>query len=80
MSDHEPAVGPRWKSLSKPVSPGSRRPPCSWGEHVWREERAAARPGWWRGWCDACGKFLGYRQGDTRSGLRDERGPGGWWR
>jgi hypothetical protein len=65
------------RPAGKPSRPG-RRPPCSWGEHVWREERAAARPGWWRGWCDACGKFLGYRQGEAPR-ISGESHPGGAW-
>jgi hypothetical protein len=65
-------------SVRRPV-PG-RRPACPWGEHVWFEQRAADRPGWWRGWCERCGKFLGYRHGDARVMQSGERGPGGVWR
>jgi len=76
MSKHGRTAGARFPA-GKPSRPG-RRPPCSWGEHVWREERVAARPGWWRGWCDACGKFLGYRQGEAPR-ISGEPHPGGVW-
>lgn len=78
MSDFGRRAGTRWagSGSGKPSAPVRRRSACPWGEHVWREQRAPDRVGWWRGWCDVCGKFLGYRQGEAPRQPRESH-PGG---
>jgi hypothetical protein len=67
--------------MSDRTTPDQPQPQtCPWGTHLWAEQPAADRPGWWRVLCQVCGKFYGYRPEHVPRPRAGEPVPGGLYR